>query len=87
MRKEKHLTLEQMAEMIGIDARNLIKIENAQTFPRIKTLEKIIEVLDIQPACLFNFEHLDDTEKLKAKITDKLNSDDNLVKLVYKILF
>jgi len=87
LRKEKNLTLEQMSELIGIDVRNLIKIENAQTFPRTKTLEKIINVLDIQPSDIFHYEHLDDIEKLKEKIIAKLNSDDNATKLVYKILF
>jgi len=87
LRKEKHLTLEQMSERIGIDVRNLIKIENAQTFPRYKTLENIIKTLNLAPSDLFYFEHLQDTDKLKEKIIEKLNSDKDAVKFIYKILF
>lgn len=36
LRKAKNLTQEQFAELIGIDPRNIIKIENKQTFPRIQ---------------------------------------------------
>ena len=45
LRKEKALTQEELAELIGIEPRNIIKIENAQTFPRTRTLEKLLEVL------------------------------------------
>lgn len=87
LRKDKKLTQEQFAELIGIEPRNLIKIENSQTFPRVQTLEKILEVLDISPQVLFNFEHLEDVDKLRIKIIEKLEHNDDLVKLVYKMLF
>ena len=87
LRKDKKLTQEQFAELIGIEPRNLIKIENSQTFPRVQTLEKILEVLDISPQVLFNFEHLEDVAKLRIKIIEKLEHNDDLVKLVYKMLF
>ena len=87
LRKDKKLTQEQFAELIGIEPRNLIKIENSQTFPRVQTLEKILEVLDISPQVLFNFEHLEDVVKLRIKIIEKLEHNDDLVKLVYKMLF
>ena len=87
LRKDKKLTQEQFAELIGIEPRNLIKIENSQTFPRVQTLEKILEVLDISPQVLFNFEHLEDVAKLRIKIIEKLEHNDDLVKLLYKMLF
>ena len=87
LRKDKKLTQEQFAELIGIEPRNLIKIENAQTFPRIQTLEKILEVLDISPQTLFRVEHLEGVSKLRNKIIEKLERNDELVKLIYKMLF
>ena len=71
LRKQKNLTQEQLAELVDMDTRNIIKIENAQTFPRVKTLDKILEVFDV----------------LKEKIYEKLDKDDELVRLIYKMLF
>lgn len=87
LRKEKSLTQEQLAELIGIEPRNIIKIENAQTFPRAQTLDKILCVLEISPEYFFKFNHLEDAETLRRKINEKLQEDDKLTKLVYKMLF
>lgn len=87
LRKERSLTQEKLAELIGIDTRNLIKIENGQTFPRVNTLDKLIEVFDITPDEILKTDHLKDTEYLKRKIIDKLNSDEKLVRMIYKMLF
>ena len=87
LRKERSLTQEKLAELIGIDTRNLIKIENGQTFPRVNTLDKLIEVFDITPDEILKTDHLKNTEYLKRKIIDKLNSDEKLVRLIYKMLF
>lgn len=87
LRKERSFTQEHLAELIGIDPRNFIKIENGETFPRAHTLDKLIEVFDISPDEVFRFQHLEDIDKLKAKIIEKLDKDDNLVKLIYKMLF
>lgn len=87
LRKERSLTQEKLAELIGIDTRNLIKIENGETFPRVNTLDKLIEVFDITPDEILKTEHLKDTEILRNKIIDKLNSDEKLVRMIYKMLF
>lgn len=87
LRKERLLTQEQLAELIGIDTRNLIKIENGETFPRANTLDRLIETLEIAPDEILKTEHLKDIRILKNKIIDKLNSDEKLVRMVYKILF
>ncbi len=87
LRKEKNLTQEQLAEMINIDTRNIVKIENAQTFPRIQTLEKIVEVLDVDISDIFRNEHLNNKTFLMNKVINKLDNDEELLKLIYKMLF
>ena len=87
LRKAKNLTQEQFAELIGIDPRNIIKIENGQTFPRVQTLDKIIKVLDITPEELFKNEHLMDINILRQKVFDKLEKNDELIRLIYKMIF
>lgn len=87
LRKDKNLTQEKLAELVDIDTRNIIKIENGQTFPRLKTLEKFMEIFEISASDLFLTEHLQDTVLLKEKIFRKLDNDDDLVRLIYKMLF
>ena len=87
LRKEHSYTQEKLAELIGIDTRNLIKIENGQTFPRANTLDKMSEVFNINPSEMFCTEHLNDAEVLKNKIIKKLESDEKLIRLIYKMLF
>ena len=86
LRKRKGLTQEKLAEIIGIEPRNLLKIENAQTFPRSQTLQKLLETLNCTPSELFNFGHLNDIEHMRTKVIEQIKTDDELVKLVYKII-
>lgn len=55
LRKEKGLTQEQLSEMINLDIRQYSRIETGKGFPSLATLEKLCEVLDINPAYLFDF--------------------------------
>ena len=87
LRKGKNLTQEQLAELVDIDTRNIIKIENAQTFPRVATLNKLLDIFDISPSELFCYEHLQETSVLREKIMKKLENDAELVRLIYKMLF
>jgi len=87
LRKARNLTQEQLAELVDIDTRNIIKIENAETFPRAKTLDKLIEVFQISPVEIFRMEHLEDVKILREKILNKLEKDNDLTRLIYKMLF
>ncbi len=57
-RNFKHLTLEKLAEKVGISYQNISKIENGRSFFKAETLEKICEVLDVTPAQLVSVEDL-----------------------------
>lgn len=87
IRKENNMTQEYLAELIGIEPRNLIKIENGQSFPRVQTLNKLADIFNIEFYEMFKFNHLKDTAKLKDKIIERLNNDEKLVKLIYKMIF
>jgi len=87
LRKARNLTQEQLAELVDIDTRNIIKIENSETFPRAKTLDKLLEVFQISAAEIFQTEHLAEACVLREKILQKLKCDDELTKLIYKMLF
>ncbi|MBQ8460165.1 helix-turn-helix transcriptional regulator [bacterium] len=86
LRKRKKYTQEKLAEIIGIEPRNLLKIENAQTFPRAQTLQKLLETLECTPNELFNCEHMNSTDYMRKKVLERIKTDDELVKLIYKII-
>lgn len=56
IRKDKKYTQKELAEKFGLSSRELIRIENGQTFPSSETLNRITSVLDIKIRDLFNFD-------------------------------
>ena len=56
MRKIKGLTQESLAERIGINLRQLARIEAGESFVSSQTLYKICNVLEVSPMVLFNFD-------------------------------
>lgn len=86
LREKRRLTQQQLAEAIGIDQRNLSKIECGITFPS-KCLAELAKNLEIDLSQLFSLEHLnlnesDKKEALKDLI-DSLSASQ--VELLYKI--
>lgn len=76
-RKQKKLTQEKLAEIIGVDNGYISKLEVGQNFPSITTLEKIADVLDVELYELFrytNYKSKNFKEEIN-KIYDKLNKD------------
>lgn len=55
LRKIKNYTQEALAEEIGINLRQLARIESGESFISSTTLYKICKVLDITPKTLFDF--------------------------------
>lgn len=87
LREKRGYTQQQLAEKIGIDQRNLSKIECGITFPS-KSLPELSRCLQISLPQLFDFEHLkvNDIEKkvIMKNIIDELSPDE--LELAYKIL-
>ncbi len=47
-RAKKHITQEQLAELIGLSTTSLCSLENNSALPKITTLMKLAEVFDIK---------------------------------------
>ena len=58
LRKSKNITQEYLAELVGIDTVSLSNIERGRYYPTADNLNKILSVLNVEPAELFNFQHL-----------------------------
>ena len=84
LRKSKSLTQENLSEMVGIETSSLSNIERGKFYPTAENLNRIIQVLDVEPAELFNFQHLNSTEKLLKEMYDTLIHNEKLTQLVYK---
>ncbi len=55
-RKARNLSQEQLSEMVGIQPRQMSKLETGVHFPSAKTLENICITLDVTPKDLFDFD-------------------------------
>lgn len=86
LRKRKGLTQENLAELLNIGVRSVGKIETGNSFPSTETMEKIINVFEISPVELFDFEHLQSKDSLKDLIFDMVNSNPDKVQDIYKVV-
>jgi len=83
IRKARGITQEQLGEMIGINQRQLTRIECGKNFPSADTLEKICATLDVPIKQMFDFQL--EEEELAMTGTDnttyKAVKFDNVIKL------
>ncbi len=89
IRKKKHLTQEQLSEMIDISPRNLSRIEVGNCFVKAETLEKLLSALEVSVEELFASDHIKTNSELLDGINYYINSakDDNkMLEKIYKII-
>ncbi len=63
-RKEKELTQEQLAEILGVSNKSISRWENGKTMPDISMLQQLCEILDIQVSELLEGRYLNTDEKI-----------------------
>jgi len=83
IRKSKGFTQEYLAELIGLETVSLSNIERGKYYPTAENLNKIITALEIDPTELFEFKHLDSTEKLIDEMNSHLIKNAKLAQTVY----
>ena len=99
LRKSKKYTQESLSESIGINLRQLARIEAGESFVSSETLYKICKTLQVSPKNLFDFTINQDNsenknliinekvENLFKELEDKIkNISDNEQKLEYMLL-
>ena len=75
LRKKRRLTQEQFAELIGIDPKNVSKIENGNNYPSAETLTSIAKALEVDIYELFVFTEEISYEDMREQIIKALDSD------------
>jgi len=89
-RETNSLTLEKLAEKIGISYQNLSKIEHGKSFLKAKTFEKFCEALNITPEQLVSLDGVlpektdGDIKPLLQQIINTL--DEKQSKALYKLV-
>jgi len=92
LRKRKKYTQDEFAELIGVDAKHLSRVECSRTQPSLNLLNKISQALDVDILELFKIQHLEEQcFKNKEELIDEINSmlaNSSLkkIKIYYKIL-
>ena len=74
IRKQKSMTLQQLADILGCSQQNISKYESGKRTPKLKTVQKIADALNVNVNDLLE-NPLDDSPVYKAyKNTDSLDS-------------
>jgi len=66
LRKRAGFTQEQLAELVGLDARHLSRLEVGRHFPSLDSLERIAGALNVPLVEFFQFPSLEATASLRA---------------------
>ena len=82
IRKSKGLTQEKLAELINIETPSLSYLETGKYAPSIDTLQKLSEVLQVQPWEFYYFSQISDEQK-KEELKKALDNDPKLLKILY----
>lgn len=89
LRKQKGLSQAQLAEIIGMSAKNITKIETGKSFPRAENINKLLKLFNVSENVLFSgsdkFEIKQNSNKIEAlKIIN--NASDKHIKIYLSML-
>ena len=83
--KQRGISQEKLAELVGIEPTALSNIVTGRNYPLMSTLEKILLVLGVDFSAVFHFEHQNDNKDLQTEIEQILNNNPERMKDFYKI--
>ena len=81
LRKMRGYTQEKFAEMIGIDPKNVSRIENGNNYPSADTLTAIAKALNVDIYELFVFKEDVPYEKMRQEILKAMENDKTVLYL------
>lgn len=76
LRKQKGLTQKQLGDMCGIADSNIRKYENGKQNPKLETLQKIADALEVSINVFFDFKYMVEVEK------NVMSNDDQIRRLL-----
>ena len=84
LRKDRKITQEQLAELVGIDPKNISRIENGNNYPTSENLTSIAKALQVEIYELFVFNDIP-IDRMKEEIIKALECERTILHL-YKCL-
>ncbi len=87
IRRSKNFTQEQLAETVGIEPKQICRIENGTCFTTFEKLEKIAQTLNVDIHEFFIYKHKKPKDAL-VKEMNKIfeNASDEKIEIIYKIV-
>lgn len=87
LRKSRKLSQEILAEKLGIEPRQLSKLETGKHYPSFETMNNLLEILKISYEDFMNMGHLNSSLELEREITAMISAlEENQRVIVYKFL-
>ncbi len=86
LRKERKMTQERLAELVGIDPKNISRIENGNNYPSPENLSAIAQALNVEIYELFVFNEIS-YSKMKQEIITALENPKNVLLLYNSLKF
>lgn len=84
LRKQKNISQEYLSELLDMNPRQIVRIENGESFPTAENLEKIANAFEIPVQELFYNDSFMKDNQLKDAIISKINSlDKDKLRAVY----
>ena len=85
LRKNKKMTQEKFSELVGIDSKNISKIENGNNYPSPETLVAIAKALDVEIYELFVLNSSIPYDVMRQELSQAIK-DDNIALYLYQML-
>ena len=87
VRRLRGLSQERLAEKVGIDPKQISRIEGGKSAPSFETLEAIAKHLHVEMKDLFDFQHLLQEERVEDQAMRLLHlMDDDTKRLAIRLL-
>lgn len=87
VRKLRQLSQEKLAEKVGVEPKQISRIEGGKSSPSMDTLEAIARELQVEMKDLLDFQHLQDGEPIEAQMLRSFRMmDDSTKRLAIRLL-
>lgn len=87
IRKSKNFTQEFLAESIGVEPKQICRMENGVCFTTFDKLQKIAKTLDVEIYEFFKYDHKKPKDALIKEMNEIFtNASDEKIEMIYKIV-
>ena len=84
IRRHRKITQERLAELVELDTSSISNIENGKYYPSADNLDRILQVLNVKPSDVFEFEGQAKHEELLDEMYSAMKDNEKLTRLIYK---